>query len=655
MEPVNTNWAEEELLGKAYDSRLAARLVSYLKPYQRVVAGSAALLLVHSLLGVAGPYFTKVAIDRYLRPLPEGASWLDSWLPANAATGINVLALLYVAVLAAGFGFRYLQTYLMNYTGQRVMFDLRLQIFTRLQAMGLRFYDRNPVGRLVTRVTNDVDVLNELFTSGVVAVFGDLLTLIFIVAMMVYLSPSLTLVLFTVAPLVLLVTLLFRKKARGSYRQVRTAVAKMNAFLQEHFSGVGVVQLFHHERHSSQQFDAINEEHREAQRSAIRAHALFFPAVEWLGVLAVAVVLLYGGWQIGQGSLSLGVVVAFVQYSNRVFRPLQDLSEKYSILQAAMASCERIFRLLDTPGDETLDPVAQAAPQQGNSAQPDAAAPSDGDLRIEFRNVWFAYKDEDWVLRDVSFTIEPGETLAIVGHTGAGKTTLVSLLLRFYDVRKGRILIGGRDIRSWPLHSLRRLFGAVLQDPHLFSGTIEGNIRLGDSDLPADRLETITREVNLDGWVRARPKGLEEELRERGDSLSWGQKQLISFARALARRPRILILDEATSSVDTETEWKIREAVPKMMSGHTSIVIAHRLSTIKRANRILVMHKGQVHEIGTHEPLLAQRGIYWRLYQMQYRDQEIQAENGKIANLPTAQPNEGPVQATFAFEEPAES
>jgi ATP-binding cassette subfamily B protein len=654
MEPVNTNWAEEEALGKAYDSRLAARLVTYLKPYRRVVAASAGLLVVHSLLGVAGPYFTKVAIDRYLRPDPAAASLLDAWLPTQPLAGINVLALLYVAVLVAGFAFRYFQTFLMNYTGQRVMFDLRMQIFSRLQTMGLRFYDRNPVGRLVTRVTNDVDVLNELFTSGVVGVFGDFLTLVFIIVMMTYLSPMLTLVLFTVAPLVLLVTLLFRKKARESYRQVRTAVAKMNSFLQEQFSGVGVVQLFHHERHSCQEFDTINEDHREAQRTAIRAHALFFPTIEWLGVLAVAVVLLYGGWQVGEGALSLGVVVAFVQYSNRVFRPLQDLSEKYNILQAAMASCERIFRLLDTPGDEVLEPAAQTAGTHGNGAQAEPPLAADAELRIEFRNVWFAYKDEDWVLRDVSFTIEPGETLAIVGHTGAGKTTLVSLLMRFYEVRKGRILVGGRDIKSWPLHTLRRLFGAVLQDPHLFTGTIESNIRLGDNDLTDDLLESITSDVNLGSFVSTRPKGLGEQLRERGDSLSWGQKQLVSFARALARRPRILILDEATSSVDTETEWKIREAVPKMMSGHTSIVIAHRLSTIKRADRILVMHKGQVHEIGTHEPLLAQRGIYWRLYQMQYRDQESQLESGNVADQPPEQRN-GPTQSTFVFDENAES
>ncbi len=652
---MNTSWAEEEALGKAYDSRLAARLLSYLKPYGRLVAASAGLLVAHSLLGVAGPYFTKVAIDRYLRPQPGAVSLLDSWLPSGPIAGINTLALLYVAVLAAGFGLRYLQTYLMNYTGQRVMFDLRMEVFAHLQAMGLRFFDRNPVGRLVTRVTNDVDVLNELFTSGVVAVFGDVLTLAFIVVMMVYLSPSLTLALFAVTPLMLLVTLLFRRKARESYRQVRAAVAKMNAFLQEHFSGVGVVQLFHHERRSCQQFDAINAEHREAQRTAIRAHALFFPAVEWLSVLAVAIVLLYGGWQVGQGALSLGVVVAFIQYSNRVFRPLQDLSEKYNILQSAMASCERIFRLLDTPGDEVLEPRAQPADLHGNRAQPAAPPAAESDARIEFQNVWFAYKDEDWVLRDVSFTIEPGETLAIVGHTGAGKTTLMSLLLRFYEVRRGRILVGGRDIRTLPLHTLRRQFGVVLQDPYHYPGTIDSNIRFGNGDIPGDHLENVTREVNLDSFVHSKPKGLQEDLHERGDSLSWGQKQLVSFARALARRPRILILDEATSSVDTETEWKIRQAVPKMMSGHTSIVIAHRLSTIKRADRILVMHKGQVHEIGLHEPLLRQRGIYWKLYQLQYRDQEYQTEAEKLAASPPAPLNNGPTQAAFTFDEKPES
>jgi ATP-binding cassette, subfamily B, multidrug efflux pump len=614
MQPPNPSWLEEEALAKAYDSRLMARLLRYLRPYRGWVAASVSLLMVHSLLSVAGPYLTKVAIDRYLNPGGGVPSLFDAWLPADPLAGLNILALVYIAVLALGFLFRYLQTYLMNYTGQRVMYDLRLEILGHLQDMGLRFYDRNPVGRLVTRVTNDVDVLNEMFSSGVVAIFGDLLTFIFILATMLYLSLPLTLVTLAVAPLVVLVTLLFRRKARQSYRQVRTAIAKINSFLQEHFSGVAVVQLFHHESRSGSQFDVINAEHRDAQRDAIRAHAWFFPTIEWLGVLTIAALLVFGGWQVGQGVVSLGVVVAFLQYGNRLFRPLQDLSEKYNILQSAMASCERIFRLLDTPADEERDLAEKA----GGAA---AFAP-EGALRVEFQNVWFAYKDEDWVLRDVSFAAEPGETLAIVGHTGAGKTTLVSLLLRFYEVRRGRILVGGRDIRQWPLQTLRRQFGVVLQDPYLFTGTIESNIRLGNGSVSAARVEQVIREVNLDGFIGSRPKGLAEELQERGDSLSWGQKQLVSFARALARQPRILILDEATSSVDTETENKIREAVPRLMAGHTSIVIAHRLSTIKRAGRILVMHKGKVREAGNHQQLLAQRGIYWKLYQLQYREQE---------------------------------
>jgi ATP-binding cassette, subfamily B, multidrug efflux pump len=619
MQPPNPSWLEEEALGKAYDSRLMARLLRYLRPYRGWVVVSVLLLMVHSLLSVAGPYLTKIAIDLYLNPEDGAASPFDAWLPAGALAGLNVLALAYVSVLGLGFVFRYLQTYLMNYTGQRVMCDLRLEILGHLQKMGLRFYDRNPVGRLVTRVTNDVDVLNEMFSSGVVAIFGDLLTFIFILATMFHLSPPLTLVTLAVTPLVLLVTLLFRRKARQSYRQVRTAIAKINSFLQEHFSGVAVVQLFHHESRSGSQFDAINAEHRDAQRDAIRAHAWFFPVIEWLGVLTIAALLVYGGRQVDQGVVSLGVLVAFLQYANRLFRPLQDLSEKYSILQAAMASCERIFRLLDMPADEERDRAESAA--AGGGA---AVFAVEGALRVEFQNVWFAYKDEDWVLRDVSFTAEPGETLAIVGHTGAGKTTIVSLLLRFYEVRRGRILVGGRDIRQWPLQTLRRQFGVVLQDPYLFTGTIESNIRLGNGGVPRDRVEQVIREVNLEGFIGSRPKGLAEELREHGDSLSWGQKQLVSFARALARQPRILILDEATSSVDTETENKIREAVPRLMAGHTSIVIAHRLSTIKRAGRILVMHKGKIREVGNHQQLLAQRGIYWKLYQLQYREQEAE-------------------------------
>ena len=608
---------EEETIGKIRDSRLSARLLRYLRPYRWWVIVSAFLLVAHSLLAVVGPYLTKVAIDRYLSPRPESSSVLDAWLPDGELEGLNVVALLYLATLAAGFAFRLLQTLVMNYTGQRVMRDLRNEIFRHLQRLDIRFYDRNPLGRLVTRVTSDVDALNEMFTSGVVAVFGDVLTLTFILGAMLYLSPMLTLVLVTVAPLVLAVSIFFRKKARESYREVRVAVAKINSFLQEHITGIAVVQLFNHERRSARRFDEINAEHRDAYRGAIRAHAYFFPAIEWLGMLAVAAVLVYGGYRVVDGGITIGIVVAFIQYGTRVFRPIQDLSEKYNILQSAMASSERIFNLLDTaPEQKTVQQTTA-----GGNGEP-AATAAKAELDVEFQNVWFAYKDEDWVLRDVSFRIEAGETVAIVGHTGAGKTTIISLLLRFYDIQKGKILLAGRDIREWPVHELRRSFGVVLQDSYLFEGTIGGNIRFGNHAVPGERLEQVARDVNLSGFIGSLAGGFEEPIRERGSSLSSGQKQLIGFARALVHNPGFLILDEATSSVDTDTEMKIRDALSRMVTGHTSIIIAHRLSTIHRVDRILVTHKGQVRETGTHQELLAKRGIYWRLYQLQYRDQE---------------------------------
>ncbi len=608
---------EEETIAKVRDARLSARLLRYLRPYRWWVVVSACLLVAHSLLAVVGPYLTKVAIDRYLSPRPESSSLLDAWLPERALEGLNMVALLYLAALAAGLAFRFLQTLVMNYTGQRVMRDLRNEIFRHLQTLDIPFFDRNPLGRLVTRVTADVDTLNEMFTSGVVAVFGDVLTLTFILVAMFSLSPMLTLAVLTVVPLVLGVSVWFRKKARESYREVRVAVAKLNSFLQEHITGMAVVQLFNHERRSARRFDEINAGHRDAYRKAIRAHAYFFPAIEWLGMLAVAVVLVYGGYRVVDGSVTIGIVVAFIQYGTRVFRPIQDLSEKYNILQSAMASSERIFSLLDTaPGQQ---PARQAT--AGRNGEP-AGTAAKAKLDVEFQNVWFAYKDEDWVLRGVSFRIEAGETVAIVGHTGAGKTTIISLLLRFYDIQKGKILIAGRDIREWPVHELRRNFGVVLQDPYLFEGTIGSNIRFGNHEAPRERLEQVARDVNLSGFIASLAGGFEEPLGERGSSLSSGQKQLIGFARALVHNPGFLILDEATSSVDTDTEVKIRDALSRMVTGHTSIIVAHRLSTIHRADRILVTHKGQVRESGTHQELLAKRGIYWRLYQLQYRDQE---------------------------------
>jgi ATP-binding cassette subfamily B protein len=640
---------DEAPIGRVYDARLMKRLLRYLRPYRGWVAASICLLLLHSVLGISGPYLTKVAIDHSLNPQPGSASAVDPWLPADRWSSLQLIVLVYLGVQLASFVFRAAQIQVMNHTGQRVMFDLRHEIFRHLQAMGVRFYDRNPVGRLVTRVTTDVDMLNELFTSGVVAIAGDLITLLFILGVMLYLSPPLTLVLVAVAPLVVLATIWFRRRARQSYRDVRLAVAKINSFLQEHFSGMAVVQIFNYEGRSWDQFNEVNAEHRDAQYQAIRAHAYFLPLVEWFGVLGLALVLVYGGYLVSTTPTTIGVLVAFVMYGTRVFRPLQDLSDKYNILQSAMASSERVFALLDTPADEELADAAQrasaarpaesmpaesrpaesmpavstaavSAAVSGNSVAAAALSP-----RVEFNNVWFAYQGEDWVLRGVSLTVEPGEMVAIVGHTGAGKTTLISLLLRFYGAQRGTILVGGRDVREWPLNELRRQFGVVLQDPYVFSGTIESNIRLRNPDVSGERLRQVIREVNLETFVSTLARGIEEPVLERGSSLSSGQKQLLSFARALAFNPRFLILDEATSSVDTDTEFKIREALSRMLTGHTSIVIAHRLSTIQRASRIVVMHKGQVRETGNHQELLAQRGIYYKLYQLQYRDQELAA------------------------------
>jgi ATP-binding cassette subfamily B multidrug efflux pump len=602
---------EEEALGKVYDSRLLRRLARYLRPYRRLVAFSVAMLMAHSLVQTVGPYLTKVAIDRYLNPKP-GHSPLDPYLSPDRFTGLSQIALLYLTALLLGFLFQYLQTYFMQYTGQKVMFDLRSEIFDHLQRLDIRYYDHTPVGRLVTRVTTDVDVLNELFTAGVVAIFGDVLSLAFIAAAMLSLSPALTAACAAAAPLVIGVTYVFRKAARDANRRIRVAIARINAYLQEHVSGMAVVQLFNHEAKSRRRFDRINADHRDAYQDAILAYSLFYPAIEWLGTAAMVTLLVYGGYRVLAGAMTIGVVVAFMQYALRVFRPIQDLGEKYNILQSAMASSERIFKLLDTA-------VEIRAPEVAVRDGPRSRIASG---RIEFQNVWFAYHGQEWVLQDLSFKVEPGETVAIVGHTGAGKTTILSLLMRFYDVTRGRILVGGLDIKEYDPVDLRRRFGVVLQEPYLFSGTIAGNIRLGTESIPAERIEQAAEEVNLAEFIRSLPDGFDEEVRERGSSLSTGQKQLINFARALAHDPQFLLLDEATSSVDTETESRVREALSRMVTGRTSIIVAHRLSTIQRADRILVMHKGRLRESGSHQELLARRGIYWKLYQLQYKDQE---------------------------------
>ncbi|HLB86430.1 MAG TPA: ABC transporter ATP-binding protein [Terriglobales bacterium] len=659
---------EEEVLGKAYDSRLMKRLLTYLRPYEWQVGISLVSILFKALADVLQPYLVLVEVDRYLAPVAGLRTPFDFFLSNNPYVGIAQIAALYVALILCSFLLEYLQTYFMQWTGQKVMFDLRSQIFRHLQRMHIAFYDKNPVGRLVTRVTTDVDALNEMFTSGVVSIFEDVFVLVGIVAIMLCMNWKLALITFTVLPFIAIATKIFRDRVRDSYRRIRVAIARINSYLQEHVSGMVVLQLFNREKRAFKRFSEVNAQHMDAFKDAIMAHAVYYPVVEILSATAIACVIWFGGndvirsvttqsviieftrskivaFHLVRTVTTLGLLVAFMQYAQRFFRPIQDFSEKYNILQSAMASSERVFKLLDAPVEITSPRVTKTP---------------EGPGRIEFDHVWFAYRnvpietgnddlgmglrpeqverssaaagatEPDWVLRDVSFAIEPGQTVAIVGHTGAGKTTIISLLMRFYDVQKGAIKIDGVDVREMDLTDLRRRFGVVLQDPFLFTGTVEGNIRLGTEGIEDADVEQAAEDVNLADFIRTLPGGFKEEVRERGSTLSTGQKQLISFARALAHDPKILILDEATSSVDTETEFRVRDALNRMVEGRTSVVIAHRLSTVQRADKIIVMHKGQVREMGTHQRLLAQRGIYWKLYQLQYKDQEIPAAGPQV-------------------------
>jgi ATP-binding cassette subfamily B protein len=625
---------EEEILGKAYDARLMRRLLRYLRPYKWHVLVALAAIILKSFADVLGPLLTKIAIDKYLTKTAHSHSWIGDRLSSAPLTGIAQIGGLYIGLLLLTFVFEFIQTYLMQWTGQKVMFDLRSQIFRHLQHMHIAFYDKNPVGRLVTRVTTDVDALNEMFTAGVVSIFEDVFVLAGILIIMLRMNWKLALVTFAVLPLIVYVTKIFRDKVRDSYRRIRTAIARINSFLQEAVSGMLVLQLFNREKRAHDQFSKINASHMEAYKDAILAYATYYPVVEILSSIAIASIIWFGGGGVIRGVATIGVLVAFMQYAQRFFRPIQDLSEKYNILQGAMAAGERVFKLLDTKVEITSPAVTKKATGPG---------------RIEFDHVWFSYRNvpteaksdsplnpngdkaesdsaPDWVLRDVSFSIEPGETVAVVGHTGAGKTTLISLLMRFYDVQQGAIRIDGVDIKEMDLDELRCRIGVVLQDPFLFTGTIEGNIRLGTARIQDEDVAQAAEDVNLADFIRTLPGGFKEEVQERGSTLSTGQKQLISFARALAHDPKILILDEATSSVDTETEFRVRDALNRMVEGRTSLIIAHRLSTIQRADKIIVMHKGQVREMGTHQQLLAQRGIYYKLYQLQYKDQEIGVE-----------------------------
>ncbi|MBI2833599.1 MAG: ABC transporter ATP-binding protein [Acidobacteria bacterium] len=594
---------EEEVLGKAYDARLMRRLLTYLRPYSGQVAISLAAIVAGAVLQLAQPYLTKIAIDRYI---------------ANGdLQGLNRIAAAFLVILLGSFALEYAQTYVMQLTGQRIMFDLRMQIYEHLQRLDLRFYDRNPVGRLMTRVTTDVDVLNDLFTGGVVAVFGDIFTLAGIMIVLLVMDWRLALVAFSVLPLIVVVTQWFRRNVRDSYRTVRTWIARINAFLQENLTGMSTVQLFRREAAQFRRFDEINRRHRDANLDSIFYYAVFYPAIEVVGAIAASLIIWWGGGWVLAGTLTLGSLVAFLQYSTRFFRPISDMSEKFNMLQAAMASSERIFTLLDT----RVEIQSPAAPAR-RVAKPSAidARPPGG---IAFEGVWFAYAGDQFVLRDVSFDVAPGQRVGIVGATGAGKSTIISLLLRFYDVTRGRILVDGTDIRELDLHDLRGLFSLVLQDVHLFSGTIAENVRLGSHAITDEAVARAAAAVHADKFIGRLPQGFASQVAERGATLSVGQKQLLSFARALAFNPRILVLDEATSSVDTETELLIRDALHVLMAGRTTIAIAHRLSTIQDMDKILVLHKGHLRESGSHQELLARRGIYYRLYQLQYKEQEL--------------------------------
>ena len=642
---------DEDPVGKVYDAKLTGRLARYVRPYWLQATIASVSVSLKSICDVTGPIMVMMAFDRYLAPNLKShdatsalAHWLDTtsplarMLPADPYRGISTLAAMYLVALLAAYLFAFVQTYLMQWMGQKVMFDLRRDIFRHMQRMHVGFFDTNAVGRLVTRLTSDVDAVNDMFTDGILAIVNDFFMLTIMAAVMLSMNWWLALLAFAVLPLILIVTRVFRDHVRESYRRVRAAIARINSFTQEHITGMAVVQLFNREERAYQDFEHVNRLHMIAFKDTIFAYALYYPAVESLSSVAIALVVWRGGFSVlSQGAVTIGVLAMFIQYSQRFWRPIQDLSDKYNILQAAMAACERIFKLLDTKPEI----VSRANPVKG-----------DGSNRIEFRHVWFTYQnltDEqkaavraaessesvaarlasidgiEWILKDVSFTVEPGQTVAIVGHTGSGKTTLTSLMMRFYEVTAGEILLDGVDLRLQDLGALRRHFAVVLQDPFLFTGTLADNIRFGNVEITDDQLRQAAQDVNVLDFIESLPNGFQEAVRERGNSLSTGQKQLINFARALAFNPRILILDEATSSVDTDTELRIRGALDRMVEGRTSVLIAHRLSTVQRAETILVMHKGQLREKGTHQQLLAERGLYWKLYQLQYKDQETVA------------------------------
>jgi ATP-binding cassette subfamily B protein len=607
-----SDFREEEKLGKIYDTQITRRLMKYMWPYRWQVVLALSMTFGVAAMGIVGPYLFHIAVDHYIDP-----GFRHSIARNTALIGVIWMVVAYLGTLFASFGLQYVQVRIMQSVGQETMYDLRKEIFEHLQRLPMSFFDRSPVGRLVTRATTDVDALNDLFASGVVAMLNDFVQLFGMAIFLLWWHPMLALATLSPLPLMVLLTYVFRNHVRGANRGIRTSIARINGFLQEHISGMAVVQLFNRERKAREQFAKLNRAYMESYKDAINAFAYFFPAVEFLSMGGIALLFWVAGVRVIGGTIAVGVLISFMMYAQSFFRPIQDLSEKFNILQAAMAASERIFQLLDEPVTVVSAAHTRSLPAPRGE--------------IEFRNVWFAYRggatpnEEDWVLRDVSFHVESGQSLAIVGHTGAGKTTIIQLLLRFYDIQRGQILLDGVNIREIDLQDLRRFFGIVLQDPFLFTGTLESNVRMGTETIDRSVTKRALTEVGLGPLLESSAQGVETPVTERGGTLSVGQRQLVSFARALAHDPKFLILDEATSSVDTKTELLIREAVDRLLTGRTAIVIAHRLSTIQHANRILVFHKGRLREQGSHQELLALRGIYYRLYQLQYKEQEFPA------------------------------
>ncbi len=587
--------SEDEVLGKAYDSKLMKRLLGYIKPYKKYVIFAILLNIVIAGLPAIRPFLTKVAVDKYIAH--------------GDYPGLIKISLLLFGFLLLQTVMQYFSTYYLQYLGQRTIYDIRTQIFKHIQKLALKFFDKTPIGRLVTRTTNDVESLNELFSSGIVMVFSDIFNVVWILVFMFFMDIKLSLVTLSVLPILIYGTFLFRKKVRESYRDVRLHLARLNSYMQEHVTGMNVVQIFNKEKEEQKQFSKINYDYRTANIKSVFYYAIFYPSVEFLSSIAFGLIIWYGGGEVVRGTLTVGVLLAFIQYTEMFFRPIRDLSEKYNIMQTAMASSERIFKLLD---NQTFI---------HNPEKPVTIEKVKGE--VEFKDVWFAYNEEDYVLKNINFKINHGETIAIVGHTGAGKTSIINLLTRFYDINKGSILIDGIDIRTMNKSDLRKFISIVLQDVFLFSGTIKSNISMSNDDIPLEKLKESAKIVGADKFIDQLDNKYDEEVKERGATLSVGQKQLISFARALAFDPQILVLDEATSSVDTETEILIQKAIEKLLVGRTAIVIAHRLSTIQSADKIIVMHKGEIRETGNHQELLAKRGIYYKLYQLQYKDQEI--------------------------------